>query len=178
MPTCTAPSRQRAAVAFIAEAQADAVARHRHPHQLADGDIGGRGIGRRGQRDIAGIVQQRQAAAAAPGRGTPSGTSRLAGAGSGIATPGGSGVGSKTPGPKPDFLGLVAPRGGLGRPAMLRTSAARQNQMPDFHAEPRRLRSGATLPDLAGVRKVGSGAAAAGNRELDLACPAVQRRQA
>ena len=51
--------RQRIAAAFIAEAQAQALAGDRHPHQLADGDVGG-SVSCRHHRHIAGIVQQRR----------------------------------------------------------------------------------------------------------------------
>ena len=62
MPTWTCAQRQGVAAAFVGEAQADAVAGHRHPHQLADGDVA-ESVPWSDHRHIAGIFQQQAARA-------------------------------------------------------------------------------------------------------------------
>jgi len=81
--------------AFIGEAQTDALAGRRDPHQLTNGDVGGITDKCR-DRNIAGISTKGGWAAAASGSGA-SGT--MAAGVTGITTPGGGGIGEKPQAP-------------------------------------------------------------------------------
>ena len=92
---------QRIAAAFIGKAQAHAFSRHRHPHELADGDIGGIGVGRH-TGTLPGLSSSGRSSGArvrawpaAGGQGDWPGSRR---AGTGV-RPGGNGVGTKPQAP-------------------------------------------------------------------------------